>query len=303
MRDVNRSRGIIPGLNPNPRKTFYYSTFSERPKHLDPVSAYSANEYVFLGQIYEPPLQYHFLKRPYQLVPLTSMELPVPVYFDARGNIVPADTPPDDITRVKYRIRIQPGIMYQPHPAFARDSRGEYRYHALSPKALQDIHALHDFEYLGTREMLANDYVYQIKRMAHPGVHTPIAGLMSKYILGLGEFAEMLAAEYGRGGDNKSTYIDLNEYELPGAVVIDDYTFEITLTQKYPQFLYWLSMPFFRADALGSSLFLFSGRDERQEYYTRLVSGGDGTFYAGGKQSKPAHGAGAQPELSWRGIP
>ena len=37
----------------------------------------------------------------------------------------------------------------------------------------------------------------------------------------------------------------LRQYELPGATVIDDYTFEITLKQKYPQFIYWLSMYFF----------------------------------------------------------
>jgi ABC-type oligopeptide transport system substrate-binding subunit len=41
-----------------------YESFSERPKHLDPVSAYSSNEYAIIGQIYEPPLQYHYLKRP-----------------------------------------------------------------------------------------------------------------------------------------------------------------------------------------------------------------------------------------------
>ncbi|MEJ2327846.1 MAG: peptide ABC transporter substrate-binding protein, partial [Chromatiaceae bacterium] len=49
-----------------------YSSFEERPKHLDPVRSYSANEYVFLAQVYEPPLQYHFLLRPYRLVPLTA---------------------------------------------------------------------------------------------------------------------------------------------------------------------------------------------------------------------------------------
>jgi len=45
-----------------------YSAFSERPKHLDPARSYSSNEVEFTGQIYEPPLQYHFLKRPYTLI-------------------------------------------------------------------------------------------------------------------------------------------------------------------------------------------------------------------------------------------
>ena len=79
--------------------------------------------------------------------------------------------------------------------------------------------------------------------MAHPTVHSPIAGLMAKYILGLNEFGEELSKlEKDKSGSN---YIDLNSVELPGARVIDDTTFEITLSQKYPQFLYWLSMSFF----------------------------------------------------------
>ena len=46
-----------------------YSAFAERPKHLDPARSYSENEYAFIAQVYEPPLQYHLLLRPYQLGP------------------------------------------------------------------------------------------------------------------------------------------------------------------------------------------------------------------------------------------
>ena len=53
-----------------------YSAFVERPKHLDPVQSYTEDEARFTQQVYEPPLQYHYLKRPYQLVPLTASEVP-----------------------------------------------------------------------------------------------------------------------------------------------------------------------------------------------------------------------------------
>ena len=53
-------------------KSILYTAFTERPKHLDPAQAYSENEYEFLALIYAPPLQYHYLKRPYQLVPLAA---------------------------------------------------------------------------------------------------------------------------------------------------------------------------------------------------------------------------------------
>ncbi len=236
-----------PWNNPYPNqdsaKNIYYDSFSERPKHLDPVSSYSSNEYVFLGQIYEPPLQYHFLKRPYELIPLTAIELPKPELFDKKGQLLEEDANLGTIDRVKYKISIKPDILYQPHPAFAKNASGKYLYHDLNTQKLSNIHALSDFDTVGTRKLLAKDYVYQIKRMAHPRVHSPISGLMAKYILGLNDFAEELSKIEK---DNPGTsFIDLNDYELPGARVIDDTTFEITLSQKYPQFLYWLSMSFF----------------------------------------------------------
>ncbi|MDH5470736.1 MAG: peptide ABC transporter substrate-binding protein, partial [Gammaproteobacteria bacterium] len=58
-------------------RNILYSSFSERPKHLDPAQSYSSNEVTFTGQIYEPPLQYHYLKRPYELIALTATEIPV----------------------------------------------------------------------------------------------------------------------------------------------------------------------------------------------------------------------------------
>lgn len=236
-----------PWNNPYPNqdsaKNIYYDSFSERPKHLDPASSYSSNEYVFLGQIYEPPLQYHFLNRPYELIPLTATVLPKPEYFDKDGLLLKEDSNLGNIDRVKYKISIKPDILYQPHPAFAKKSSGKYLYHDLNTKKLSNIHALSDFDTVGTRKLLAEDYVYQIKRMAHPRVHSPISGLMTKYILGLNELTEELSkVEKDRTG---SSFIDLNDYDLPGARVIDDTTFEITLSQKYPQFLYWLSMSFF----------------------------------------------------------
>ena len=45
-------------------RNILYSAFTERPKHLDPVQSYSEDEAEFNAQIYEPPLQYHYLKRP-----------------------------------------------------------------------------------------------------------------------------------------------------------------------------------------------------------------------------------------------
>ena len=54
--------------NPYPesesKENIYYSSFNEQPKTLDPARSYSSNEYIFIGQIYEPLLEYDYFKRP-----------------------------------------------------------------------------------------------------------------------------------------------------------------------------------------------------------------------------------------------
>tara|TARA_R110002095_G_scaffold100521_6_gene88402 strand:+ start:4406 stop:6514 length:2109 start_codon:yes stop_codon:yes gene_type:complete len=222
-------------------ESIYYSSFSERPKHLDPVSAYSENEALFNAQIYEPVVQYHFLKRPYELVPLTATELPRAEYRDAAGQVLPEDAPSDAIASVVYRIEIQQGIRFQPHPAFAQADDGSLLYHKLSDADLEDVHTLADFPQSGDRELTAADYVYQIKRLAHPHIHSPVAGFMGRYIVGLNELQAKLKTRAGDGNG----FIDLRDEELDGARVIDRYTYEIRLKEKYPQFVYWLAMPFF----------------------------------------------------------
>src|SRR5690349_6906412 len=66
-----------------------YSSFIERPKHLDPAQSYTSDEYDIIQQIYEPPLQYHYLKRPYELVAAAATEVPKPRFFDERGRPLP----------------------------------------------------------------------------------------------------------------------------------------------------------------------------------------------------------------------
>src|SRR5258706_1622694 len=63
-------------------KNILYSVFADRPKHLDPVQSYASDEALFTRQIYEPPLQYHYLKRPYELIPLTAVEIPKAVELE-----------------------------------------------------------------------------------------------------------------------------------------------------------------------------------------------------------------------------
>ena len=218
-----------------------YTAFTERPKHLDPAQSYTEDEATFTGQIYEPPLQYHYLRRPYTLVPATVEAVPVPHYVDAAGKALPADAPVERIAESIYELRLKPGIRYQPHPAFALDASGQPLY--FGPSAAVDRQRMADFPETGTRELTADDYIYQIKRLAHPRLHSPIYGMMAEKIVGLKALGQALAEAAKQVP--KETWLDLDAFPLPGVERVDRYTWRIRIQGKYPQFAYWLAMPFF----------------------------------------------------------
>jgi len=237
--------------NPHPageaREPVFFGSFSERPKHLDPARSYSANEWAFISQVYEPPLQYHYLERPYSLVPLTAEALPVVRMIGHDGELLDDDAPGSQVAFTDYVLSIRPGIRYQPHPALARDEEDELSYWPLSPDVLDGVEALADFEQSGTRELVAEDYVYQIKRLAYRPNHSPVASLMAKHIRGFSDFSE--AADEARrvleAADGKGAWLDLRAIPMEGLEVIDRYTYRIRIDSKYPQFRFWLAMNFF----------------------------------------------------------
>ncbi len=220
-----------------------YSAFRERPKHLDPVQSYFENEIRFTAQIYMPPLQYHYLRRPYELVPLAAATMPRVSYYDANGKLLTNQAASSAVAYSRYEITLRRGLHYQPHPAFAVDDAGKSRYIGLSQAQLARYRNLADFEHTDSRELAAADYVYQIKRLAHPGLHSPILGLMKGYIRGLDSYASQLQAF--AESVPKDHYLDLDRFDITGVEVIDRYRYAIEIEGKYPQFLYWLAMPFF----------------------------------------------------------
>jgi ABC-type transport system substrate-binding protein len=218
-----------------------YTSFSERPKHLDPAQSYTEDEAEFNAQIYEPPFQYHYFRRPYELIPGAATEIPKPRYLDAAGRDLPADAPAASIDRSVYEIRIKAGIRYQPHPAFVEANR------KLDPALIARARTLADFGATGTRELHAEDYVYEIKRLAHPKVNSPIFGHMADYIVGLKEFGDALkaAVKAHEAKAGKDAWLDLRTLSLAGVEVVDATTYRVTVKGKYPQFLFWMAMPFF----------------------------------------------------------
>lgn len=242
--------------NPHPfgseKTNTMFLPFSTRsPKYLDPASSYSNDETPFTYQIYEPPYGYHYLKRPYELVGRAAASLAAARYLDENGQALPDDAPGERIAETVFDIPIKQGIRFAPHPAFARNSKGELLYHRLQRADVADKYKVTDFKETGSRELTAHDYVYAIRRLATPRVKSPSFSTMADYIVGLKEYGARIAAvdkelrKKLTPTDRDLPFLDFRQYDFPGVQAVDTHTLRIRIKGKYPQFKYWLAMSFF----------------------------------------------------------
>jgi ABC-type transport system substrate-binding protein len=228
-----------------------FNSFDERsPRYLDPTASYSNPETPYTFAAYEPLYGYHYLKRPYQLIPKAAAEVVKPYYLDKSGARLPDDAPAESIAESVYDIPIKKGIRYAPHPAFARDAQGRYLYHHLTRAQLGDKRSPWDFAQQGTRELVADDYVYAFKRHATTRIETPIFAVFAEYLIGLKEYQGLVKSEDAKllAGLSESSqdkpFLDFRRWPLAGAQALDPHLLRLRIKGKYPQWKYWLTLTF-----------------------------------------------------------
>ncbi|MBK6854094.1 MAG: ABC transporter substrate-binding protein [Burkholderiales bacterium] len=230
--------------------TLYTAVVESSPRHLDPTASYWSNDTPYTYQIYEPPYGYHYLKRPFVLVPKSAAEVVKPRYVDKDGRPLPDDVASDQVAESIYDVPIKPGIQFQPHPAFAVDEQGRHRYHTMKPGELGERRTPLDFEHQGTRELVAEDFVYALKRHATTRITTPIFGTFAEMIVGLKEYGPLIKAEdvkLRQGLDPASQdkpFLDFRRWPLAGATAPEKHLLRLRIKGKYPQWSYWMQMTF-----------------------------------------------------------
>jgi ABC-type transport system substrate-binding protein len=247
----------LAGCNNNPwpdgeaaTNTLHSAVIESSPRHLDPTASYWSNDTPYTYQIYEPPYGYHYLKRPYQLVPKSAREVVRPHYVDKDGKPLPDDVAPERVAESIYDVPIKTGILFQPHPAFAKDDQGHYLYHSMKPGELGTRRTPLDFEHQGTRELVAEDFVYAIKRHATTRITTPIFSTFAEYVVGLADYGKLIKAEddkLRKGLDPASLdkpFLDFRRWPLAGATAPEKHLLRIRIKGKYPQWSYWMQMTF-----------------------------------------------------------
>ncbi len=248
---------LTSGCNNNPwtndaaaSNTLHSAVIESSPRHLDPTASYWSNDTAYTYQIYEPPYGYHYLKRPFQLVPKTAAAVAKPRYVDKHGQPLPDDVAGEQVAESIYDVPIKSGVLFQPHPAFAKDEQGRYRYHAMKPGELGERRTPLDFEHQGTRELVADDFVYALKRHATTRITAPIFSTFAEYVVGLKDYGELVKtqdAALRKGLDPASQdkpFLDFRNWPLAGASAPEKHLLRVRIKGKYPQWSYWMQMTF-----------------------------------------------------------
>jgi len=209
---------LVPGLtactnNPyaeaDDQRKILYKSYREAPRTLDPAVAYTTSAHAITGEVYETLLEYHYLERPYVLIPGLAAEMPTRQEIDADWTL--------------YRFALREGVLYQDDPCFALGGEGRT-----------------------TREVVTADIAFELMRLADPAVNSPVAEPLSN-IRGFAEFSRRLVE--AREGDPGFGERPVQEQyaavgPMEGVRTLGRYGFEVVVSSRYPQILYWFAMPF-----------------------------------------------------------
>ncbi len=229
------------GNNPYPdaddTRKIQYAPYATAPKTLDPAVAYSVVDHQVTGPIYETLLEYHFLKRPYELIPGIAVAIP--------------EAEPQADGRVKYRFELRDGLLFQDDPCFELSGSGR------------------------TRQVLASDVAFELMRIADPGVNSPVIKTFAK-IVGLKEFGDRLKERRESDPEFAALRID-EQYAAAGPVeglqMPTPLELEITLGEPYPQILYWFAMEF-TTPVPWEAVAYYDGEDGRDLFAEHPVGAG-----------------------------
>jgi ABC-type transport system substrate-binding protein len=253
-----------------------FSSFSLPLKRLDPVVSYNANEWAIISQIYEPPLQYNYLKRPYELEALTLSKMPEIRYLNKENKVVNKNS--SNVVYSEYILSLREDIFYQNHPAFVKKESGELFYANLNENELDKIDSIDDFKKTATRKLIVSDYEYAIKRMAVRQNNSPILDNMQEYIVGLKEFSQQIT-KIAKEKKKRNEILDLRPYTIEGVKILNEYSLSIKIKGKYPQFNYWLSMNFFAPIPWEADLFYQQKGLIRKNLTLNWFPVGTGAYY------------------------
>jgi ABC-type transport system substrate-binding protein len=181
-----------------------YVPFAEAPKTLDPQVAYSVYDHDVLVNVYETALEYHYLRRPYELIPALVSDVPKPE--------------PQPGGAVAYRFRIRRDVHFAADPCF-RDGTRELRASDFAFSLMRIADPKVGSPVTATFAKVAGLAAFG-ERLAKSRAADPAFAALP------------IHEQYRRAGP------------IDGVSVRDPDELVVTLAEPYPQILFWFAMPF-----------------------------------------------------------
>lgn len=178
-----------PAQDGKAQKVLRYA-FPAAETGFDPAQISDIYSRIITAHVFDAPLSYDHLARPYKLKPSTAAAMP---------------EVSDDYKTFVFRIK--PGIYFADDPAFKGPDGRQRR-----------------------RELVAEDYVYSLKRVYDPKIKSPLhQSLEDEGIVGLQALRDE-AMKTGKPFDY--------DREVVGLKALDRYTFRVKLRESRPRHLY-----------------------------------------------------------------
>ncbi|KAA0210692.1 hypothetical protein EDM80_13055 [bacterium] len=208
----------------------------EDPKSMDPHKTGDVISSRHAGMTYECLLQYDYLERPAVLVPALAAAMP---QYDRATNT--------------YTFKLRDDVYFSDDRCFHPDARGKT--YAQEGEGMQDVRGK-------GRKLTAADMVYSFKRLAALPDSEGF-WVIEKKVQGLDAFHNGIIGLKGKseGNDPDAEWHRAMEQPVAGLKAPDDLTFQVTLTEPYPQFLYAITLTYGAAVAR-----------EAAEYYDKDLS-------------------------------
>ncbi len=215
-----------------------YGSFVDAPKSLDPATAYSVREHAITGAVYDTLLEYHFLKRPLELIPGLAVALPEVTDLGAG--------------RSRWRFELRPDLLFHDDPCFELSAPGRR-----------------------TREITSADFAFALARIADPKVGSPVIEPFSN-LEDFQAFGARLMAR--RESDAAFAALPVHEqYRLVGPIAgvatPSPRILELTLARPYPQIRYWFAMEF-SAPVPWEAIAFYDGEGGRPRFDDHPVGSG-----------------------------
>lgn len=191
--------GCFWGGNDPKEMATYHEAIQDDVKTMDPAAAFDSISNTVLPNVLEPLYQYSYLSDTYQLEPLLALDLPK----------LSAD-------RLTVTIPLKRDVYFQDDPCFKSDANPTGK----------------------GRKVVATDFIYALKRLAHPRITSLGFWILDGKIKGINRFYDRLSKAPRE--EQKKIF----DEPVEGLVAADEHTLVIKLVKPYPQLNYALAMGF-----------------------------------------------------------